>query len=121
MNLVKPIHGLKNVKNHPKTLNQPETKRFFELRYVFIGVFKVKIPNLNSPHHMKPFDIKIDCFGGLNLPQQQQLSLSKPESNDLFSLFHEKKQKKRKMKFGIKIYIFKITETDHVIVKKDEG
>jgi hypothetical protein len=42
MNLVKPIHGLKNVKNHPKTLNQLETKKLFELRYVFIGVFKVK-------------------------------------------------------------------------------
>jgi two-component SAPR family response regulator len=64
---------------------------------------------------MKPFDIKINCFGGLNLPQQQ-LSLSKRESNDLFSLLNQKK--KRKIKFGIKIYVFKITETDHLIVKK---
>jgi len=97
MNLVKPIHGLKNVKNHPKTLNQPETKRLFELKYVFIGVFKVKTPNLNSPHHMKFFDIKINCFGDLNLPQQQ-LSLSKPEFNDLFSLLHQKKKKQKREK-----------------------
>jgi len=67
---------------------------------------------------MKPFDIKINCFGGLNLPQQQ-LSLSKRESNDLFSLLNQKK--KRKIKFGIKIYVFKITETDHLIVKKNGG
>jgi len=90
MNLVKPIHSLKNIKNHPKTLNQPETKRFSEPRYVFIGIFKVKTPILNSPHHMKPFNIKIDCFGGLNLPQQQ-LSLFKPKFNDLLSLLHPKK------------------------------
>jgi hypothetical protein len=25
------------------------------------------------------------------------------------------------MKFGTKIYVFKITETDHLIVKKDRG
>ena len=67
---------------------------------------------------MKPFDIKIDCFGDLNLPQQ--FSLSEPESNDLISLLHKKKLKK-KMKFGTKIYVFKITETDHLIVKKDRG
>jgi hypothetical protein len=42
MNLIKPIHDLKNIKNHPKTLNQLETKRFYELRYVFIGVVKVR-------------------------------------------------------------------------------
>jgi hypothetical protein len=29
-------------KKNPKTLNQPETKKLSELRYVFIGVFKVK-------------------------------------------------------------------------------
>jgi hypothetical protein len=42
---------------------------------------------------MKPFDIKIDCFGDLNLPQQ--FSLSEPESNDLISLLHKKKLKKK--------------------------
>jgi hypothetical protein len=70
---------------------------------------------------MKPFDIKIDCFGDLNLPQQ--FSLSEPGSNDLISLLHKKKKKKtkKKIKFGTKIYVFKITETDHLIVKKDRG
>jgi hypothetical protein len=70
---------------------------------------------------MKPFDIKINCFGGLNLPQQQ-LFLSEPEFNDLLSTPQKKKKtKKRKIKFGIKIYVFKITKTDHLIVKKDGG
>jgi len=32
----------KNEKTNPKTLNQPKTKKLYELRYVFIGVFKVK-------------------------------------------------------------------------------
>ena len=45
--------------NNPKTLNQPETKKLYELRYVFIGVFKVKKRlKLNSPHHVEHFDIK---------------------------------------------------------------
>jgi hypothetical protein len=43
-NLVKPFYSLQKCtkKNNPKTLNQPETKKLSELRYVFIGVFKVK-------------------------------------------------------------------------------
>jgi hypothetical protein len=45
---------------------------------------------------MKPFDIKIDCFGDLNLPQQ--FSLSEPGSNDLISLLHKKEKKKTKKK-----------------------
>jgi hypothetical protein len=43
---------------------------------------------------MEHFDIKLDCFDGLNLPQRQ-LSLSKPNFRDLFSLLNLKKTKKR--------------------------
>jgi hypothetical protein len=48
---------------------------------------------------MKPFDIKIDCFGDLNLPQQ--FSLSEPGSNDLISLLHKKKKKTKKKKLSL--------------------
>jgi hypothetical protein len=41
---------------------------------------------------LEPFDTKINCSGCLNLPQQQ-LSLSKMESNDPLSLLHQKKIK----------------------------
>ena len=44
---------------------------------------------------MEHFDIKLDCFDGLNLPQQQ-LSLSKLNFSDLFSLLNLKKLKKEK-------------------------
>jgi hypothetical protein len=39
---------------------------------------------------MKPFDTKIDYFGGQNLPQQL-ISLSKPEFDDSLSLLPTKK------------------------------
>jgi hypothetical protein len=81
----------KKKKKHPKTLNQLETKKLSELRYVFIGVFKVKKRlKLNSPHHMEHFDIKINYFGGLNL-SQRRLSFSKLEFDNLFSLLHPRK------------------------------
>ena len=50
-----------------------------------------KIHNLKThpPHHIEPFDIKIDYFDGQN-HHQQQLSFSKLESIDLFSLLHQK-------------------------------
>ena len=64
MNLVNPIHGLqKSKKPKPK----PETKNLLEFKYVFLVIFKVKkIHNLNPPHHMEPFDIKINRFGATN-------------------------------------------------------
>jgi hypothetical protein len=62
---------------------------------------------------MESFKTKIDCFSGRNIPQQQ-FSLSNSKFNDPFSLLRPKK------KFGIKMYFFEITGTDHLIAKKDE-
>jgi len=68
----------KNTKNQSKTQNQPETINLSELISVFLGVLKVKkTSNRNLLYHMKPFDTKINCFGGLNF-SQRQLSLSMP-------------------------------------------
>ena len=57
--------------NRPKTRNPPEIKILLKLRSVVLGVFKVKKKTLkhNPPHHMEPFDTKINCFGGQNLSQ----------------------------------------------------
>lgn len=88
-------HGLKN---RSKTQNQLKTKNLLELRYVFLGVLKVKkkkiTPNLNFPHHTEPFATKINHFSGQNL-YPLQLSFSKLESNDSLSL-HKKKRLKEK-------------------------
>jgi len=72
----------KNPINHPKTRNPLETKILPELRHVFLGH---KTSKCNPPYHMKPFDVKSNCFGGHNLPQLP-LSLSKSESDNSLSL-----------------------------------
>ena len=38
----KSIYNLKNLKNYPKTQNQPENKNLTKIIYVFVGNFKVK-------------------------------------------------------------------------------
>lgn len=94
---------LKNSKNYPQTHNQPKTKNIQKLIYVFLGVFKVrKILNLNPSYNVKLFDIKIDRFYDRNC-HWPQLSLSKLEPSDLPFPPPEKKLKKRKMKYGIKM------------------
>jgi hypothetical protein len=83
-NLGKPINSLQK----HKTPIKPKTKNLPKVRSNFLGVSKVKEHVIITlAHHMKPFDTKIDRFGGLNLPQCQ-LSLSKPESTIPFSLLH---------------------------------
>jgi len=41
-NLINPFMSSTNLKNHPKTQNQPKIKNLTELKYVFLGNFKVK-------------------------------------------------------------------------------
>jgi hypothetical protein len=80
MSIKKPI-------NRPKTRN----KNYFRAQIYYFRCFQGKpTSNHNPPHHMKPFDIKIDHFDGQNLPQQQ-ISLSKPEFDDSLSLLPTKK------------------------------
>jgi len=51
-----------NLKNHPKTQNQPKIKNLMELKYIFLGNFKVKTHIVNSPYQIEQFDIYIDIF-----------------------------------------------------------
>jgi len=43
-NLKNPFVALKNLKTHPKTQNQLETKNLSKIKHVFPGNFKVKNP-----------------------------------------------------------------------------
>jgi hypothetical protein len=52
-----------------------------------------KTLNINSPHHMKPFNIKNNRFGG-RIPHQQTFIFSKSESGNLISLLQPKKTEK---------------------------
>ena len=62
---------------------------------------------------MKLFSTKINCFGDHNYCNDMFLKLGEP------SFFSPKKNLKiKKIKFNIKINIFKIKKTDHLIVKK---
>jgi hypothetical protein len=45
-----------NLKNHPKTQNQPKIKN------LTLGNFKVKTHIVNSPYQIEQFDIYIDIF-----------------------------------------------------------
>lgn len=83
---------LKNAKNHLKIQNQPKTKTFPKLQYVVTDTSK-ETPNLNSPHNMKPFDIKINHFSGQNHCQQQPF-LSTPEFGDSPLSSHPKRTEK---------------------------
>jgi hypothetical protein len=66
---VKLNHGLQKRKKK-KTNSKPEIKSLPELKYAFLGLFKVKkILNLNPPRYVEPFDTKTVCFGDLNLHQ----------------------------------------------------
>jgi len=56
---------------------------------------------LNSSHHMKSFDTKIDYFDGLNRCQQYFLFLP-PESNDL-SLISRLENNKNELCFKIEL------------------
>jgi hypothetical protein len=69
--LLKQSMATKKPINRPKTRNPPEIKILLKLRSVVLGVFKVKKKTLkhNHPHHMEPFDTKINYFGGQNLSQ----------------------------------------------------
>jgi len=65
--IVKPIHGHQKPTIRPKTQNPLETKILSKLRYVVLGVFKIKKKkNLNKTplHYMEPFDTKINRFSG---------------------------------------------------------
>jgi len=89
-NIVKPIHGHQNA-NIPSQ-NPLETKILSKLRYVVLGVFKVKKPKHNPPHYMEPFDTKnqpTEIF-----PNDHFLSLGRnSETPSLFS--QQKKTEKR--------------------------
>jgi len=107
-----------NVKNHPKTFNQLETKNLPE----FISIFRFfqgnKTPNINSPNYMESFDTKVDCFSGGIVTKKN--SLSTPEFSDPFSLLHPKMNwKHRKIKLGTKIKFLNIRMTNYLLAKKD--
>jgi hypothetical protein len=55
-----------NAKNHPKTHNQPETKKSSKAQiFFYFRCFQgKKTLNLNSLHHMETFDTKSTCFSG---------------------------------------------------------
>jgi hypothetical protein len=49
--------------NRLKTRNPPKIKILLKLKYVVLGVFKVKKTlKRNPPHHMEPSNIKINCL-----------------------------------------------------------
>ena len=53
MNLVKSIYDLKtHNKKCLKTRNHPETKNLSKLRYVFLGIFKVKKKHTPTRTHL---------------------------------------------------------------------
>jgi hypothetical protein len=54
-----------------------------------------KTPKCNRPHQMKLFNIKINYFGGYNLPERP-FSLSRPEFIDSVPLLPIEKAKKIK-------------------------
>ena len=77
--------------NPPKTRNLPGIKILPKLRYVVLGVFKVKKKHINvTSYNMEPFNIKINHFDSRNL-LQRPLSLSRPKSNDSLPLLPKKK------------------------------
>jgi hypothetical protein len=95
-NLVEPINGLqKYQKIAPKPKINPKLKKLFKFRYFFIGVFKVKKKTLNPnpPHYLEYFDIKIDCFGSLNLLLTTTFSLS--QNSTISSLSSTQKRTKK--------------------------
>jgi hypothetical protein len=63
--LLNQFMAVKKPTNRPKTQNPLEIIFFSELRYILLGILKVKKKNLNiTSYHMKHFDIKINRFGG---------------------------------------------------------
>jgi len=94
-NLVEPINGLqKYQKIAPKPKINPKLKKLFKFRYFFIGVFKEKkTPNLNPPHYLEYFNIKIDYFGSLNLLPTTTFSLS--QNSTISLLFSTQKELKK--------------------------
>jgi hypothetical protein len=99
-NLVKPICGL--TKRKKSTWN----KKSFKAHIYFFRCSKEKRTlNLNSPHHMKPFNIKIDCFDGRNL-HQRQFSLSWNSVPSSLSSTKKKLKKKENKAWYWYIYIY---------------
>jgi hypothetical protein len=71
---------------------------------------------LNSPYHIKLFDIKFNRFDECNYYSDHFLSIL--ESDNYFSLLSKKKKlKMRKMKFNIKINFFKNKKINYRIVQ----
>jgi hypothetical protein len=61
-NLLHQYMVTKNVKNCLKTQNTPETKNIPSSDLI-LGVYKVeKTLNINSSHHIEPFNIKKQLF-----------------------------------------------------------
>jgi hypothetical protein len=113
---------MENVKNHPKTWNSPENIKTSRAQIWLFRCFQCKkTRNLNSLHHIEPFDKKKNyCFGG-RIPHQRTLSLSELESNNLISLLQWKRDWKiSKIEFGIQIEFCKIQGIDHLIAKIDK-
>ena len=64
--LLNQFMAVKKPTNRPKTRNPLEIIFFSELRYIVLGVLKVKkkTSKHNPPYHMKHFNIKINRFDG---------------------------------------------------------
>ena len=64
--LLNQFMAVKKPTNRPKTRNPLEIIFFSELRYIVLGVLKVKkkTSKHNPPYHMKHLNIKINRFGG---------------------------------------------------------
>jgi len=83
--------------NRLKTWNPPKIKILLELRSVVLGVFKVKKTlKCNPPHHMEPFNTKINRFVARISPNNHFLFLGwNPTTPFLFSQ-QKKDWRKRK-------------------------
>jgi len=116
-NLVKPIHDLQKYKKLPQNSKSTWTKNLLELKYVFLGSFKItkKTSYLNFLHHMELFGTKINCFSGWNHRYVNFISLRW----NLMSPSLSSHEKMKKIKFSNKIKFYNIKGTSHVIDKKD--
>lgn len=81
------LETLSNQKNCLKTQNQFETKKFFELKYIFLDTFKVrKTHNLNSHYHMIQNHLTQKLIVLIAGIASNDNFLSMSESNEFFSL-----------------------------------
>jgi hypothetical protein len=66
----------KPICNLQKPTSKPKIKKNSWAQICFLGTSRLKkTPNLNSPHHVRPFDTKTNRFGGRNRHNNNFLSL----------------------------------------------